>query len=757
MFVDKAGEVIADVMTMNRALSGIPSASSILDTSNYTFHAISYGKDPSGFGYHAHANIESAYHWIPFTPDPIKMDSIIIHGGSSGGPTVAKDTWNLSGSLWLNINNGGPVCSGHEMAYDSKRKKVVLFGGKDVTALGETWEWDGSTWTQVATTGPAPRYGHAMAFDESRDRTVLFGGTSSAPFMGNGNADNNPSSFFCDTWEWDGTSWEKVTNAKTFYYFQERPEFLGANAPQPRRFAAMAYDKARRRVVLHGGECCFMDDGRGVQANPGKQANDTWEWNGNTWEGVKPNNWVQYNQTADPMLGTKGHSLCYHDALGKVVLFGGYTESLGVTSFNNTCYIWDGTNWTLQTNGSQFIDPRAYHKMAYSKYNNRLVLFGGRDDAIIYNDTWVNTGGNQYGLGSWGRINRNADTAVARYAFGMANGLGYEILPTRRLSPSANDGVIKVISYGSNSVSSYQVSTTASSIPEYYLQYPSSPTPYDTKLENKPTKINLTSNFGSFLNDNQYLIPSHLSGLKNYISGTSDYGQCQNTIIDPNVSSMANIFGCFAKATGSNYWIVSGTNTSSLFNVFEAFESSATVFNDNLKYRKFNSLATASGFNIVSGTLSSTYNLYNLMDKNGYLTFAPLTISENVTAYNNKSYLSGVLKTPGPNFPNDVLVSWILPSGDAGSLSLFGGVFHIGLWCLDIKEMLKAGYYPPYNFNSLNNTRKYRLFAKHTFNTDLLYNKDTGGASSFKGLFELGTLWGTDPKGLILNWKIKLI
>ena len=54
MLVDGAGELIVDVMTANRSLSGIPSASAILDTSNYTLHAISYGKDADGFRNHAH-------------------------------------------------------------------------------------------------------------------------------------------------------------------------------------------------------------------------------------------------------------------------------------------------------------------------------------------------------------------------------------------------------------------------------------------------------------------------------------------------------------------------------------------------------------------------------------------------------------------------------------------------------------------------------------------------------------------------------
>lgn len=39
--------------------------------------------------------------------------------------------------------------------------------------LGDTWVWDGSSWTSVETGGPSPRSDHAMAYDTVRGRTVL--------------------------------------------------------------------------------------------------------------------------------------------------------------------------------------------------------------------------------------------------------------------------------------------------------------------------------------------------------------------------------------------------------------------------------------------------------------------------------------------------------------------------------------------------------------------------------------------------------
>jgi len=43
--------------------------------------------------------------------------------------------------------------------------KVVLFGGQDdnENPLGDTWVWDGASWTQLEVAGPSPRWFPAMA------------------------------------------------------------------------------------------------------------------------------------------------------------------------------------------------------------------------------------------------------------------------------------------------------------------------------------------------------------------------------------------------------------------------------------------------------------------------------------------------------------------------------------------------------------------------------------------------------------------
>lgn len=102
---------------------------------------------------------------------------------------------------------------GHALAYDAARRKTVLYGGYagnlDQDAMRDTWTWDGVSWTRVGTQAeahPEPRFGHHMAFDAHRGRVVLYGqfgqwnlGPIGGPNYSSGN-----------TWEWDGSTWTQA-------------------------------------------------------------------------------------------------------------------------------------------------------------------------------------------------------------------------------------------------------------------------------------------------------------------------------------------------------------------------------------------------------------------------------------------------------------------------------------------------------------------------------------------------------------------
>ena len=65
------------------------------------------------------------------------------------------------------------------MVYDAVREVCVLYGGRSgqPAVLDDTWEFNGTKWTQITTGSPAGRSEFAMSMDEARNRAVVFGGT----------------------------------------------------------------------------------------------------------------------------------------------------------------------------------------------------------------------------------------------------------------------------------------------------------------------------------------------------------------------------------------------------------------------------------------------------------------------------------------------------------------------------------------------------------------------------------------------------
>lgn len=128
----------------------------------------------------------------------------LLFGGSQGGGGDYADLWTWDGAIWTQIYNGGPTQRwAAAMAYDAARQTVVLFGGEGRVAgqprrLDDTWEWNGAHWqNHFGIVGPVARYFHAMSYDSRRQRVVLFGGAT-----GQGQ--------LLDTWEWDGIGWQQV-------------------------------------------------------------------------------------------------------------------------------------------------------------------------------------------------------------------------------------------------------------------------------------------------------------------------------------------------------------------------------------------------------------------------------------------------------------------------------------------------------------------------------------------------------------------
>ena len=201
------------------------------------------------------------------------------------GPLTFSDTWTWNGSTWTKQAPAAKPPARHfaSMAYDAATGAIVLFGGatgpQGNTFFGDTWTWDGSTWTKQAPAAhPSARASASMAYDAATRTTVLFGGTGPHGILG-------------DTWTWDGSTWTK--QAPTAH-------------PSARASASMAYDAATGTTVLFGG---FGQGPSGATPLSG-----TWTWDGSTWTKQAP--------TAHPS-ARESASMAYDAATGDTVLFGG--------------------------------------------------------------------------------------------------------------------------------------------------------------------------------------------------------------------------------------------------------------------------------------------------------------------------------------------------------------------------------------------------------------------------------------------------
>jgi hypothetical protein len=356
------------------------------------------------------------------TYDPVRK-RVLAFGGASytGDCTLAgcNDTWEWDGTTWTKRN---PKTSPSRrsfagLAWDTTRRRAVLFGGgtnaggTDVSPFGDTWEWDGAEWARMTPRrAPSPRTEHCIVYDEARRRVVLYGGNDAGD---------------TEEWEYDGTSWTPILQPRatvdaamaydpaskrvllfggelfaapsvlsddTWLWGGARWERAPGPHPRARRYAALAGDLARKRVVLFGGGC---DAGNTVICG------DTWLWDGTRWTEAHP------RVSPTPR---QNHAMAYDEKRQRVVLYGGTAAG----AFANGTWEWDGTSWT-RSDPSPSPGNREGHAMAYDARRGKVVLYGGSGTSSPAcggecADTW------EWDGRTWSKIGDVASTPARRFA-----------------------------------------------------------------------------------------------------------------------------------------------------------------------------------------------------------------------------------------------------------------------------------------------------------------------------------------------------
>lgn len=218
---------------------------------------------------------------------------------------------------------------------------VFVFGGLngDGVLRDALVHWDGGRWGRVPHSAPWPagRRDPGMAA-LGTDRIVLFGGRDSA---GNRN----------DTW-----IWTRAPGTEQAGTWSPLPD--GVSAP-PARYG-MAMVSFGNKIVLWGG------DGEG----PGDVLNDTWQFDGSTWQELHP-------ATAPPGRRSPSAALA---ADGGMRLFGGGIN--GATQNSILSDLWDLRIDGATATWTKLADPAATRRRraGMATDRGRTLLYGGSGD-----------------------------------------------------------------------------------------------------------------------------------------------------------------------------------------------------------------------------------------------------------------------------------------------------------------------------------------------------------------------------------------
>jgi len=351
--------------------------------------------------------------WLP------ALGKIVLHGGmtrrSGDCPADAtsedddycwfSDMWAWEGRSWARLAPADgaerqPLAAraGHSLVLDTQRQRLVAFGGYlddevELAAgerpLDDLWSWDGATWVEQRVGGawdePPARSHHRLAWDAVGARTLLFGGVvdgegAACPAGSEAAVLYSSYCLFHDLWAWSGSGWTELTPA------------VRGDSPPPRTEGGAAFDAGRGTLVLFGGQYSQWphrqcDDGTSPNTTSVCWRGDTWEWDGDGWREVVPQD-VENDGNPSPR---DRATLVYDEVLGEVLMYGG-TVDVGaagdpcpdgrIAGNNGYCNLgevwsWNGTRWLDRGAPAGGAEGRYGQAMAYDALREVTLVYGG--------------------------------------------------------------------------------------------------------------------------------------------------------------------------------------------------------------------------------------------------------------------------------------------------------------------------------------------------------------------------------------------
>lgn len=317
-------------------------------------------------------------------------DRVVLFGGNAAGGTVelgnpVYDTWELNGTSWTQVATGPDVAKPH-LAYDESRNQTILLGLNDkLETLMYLYDPAAHTWARQtpAKLPPCVNEG-AIVYSRSRAKVQYIGGVCAA--------DQSATE---EVYEWDGTTWTK---------FESKLAVSRATGQ------AVAFDARREQTVMYGGQIIFgalrsltyvldtdwhfafgaiRPTARSMEVFRTDPINNTiWMFGGldefassfgeDFW-GYRDGQWFT-PETNDQRPANCGAPFGAFDTDRKRFV---------VSCLGTDTYEWDGTVWKFFSDIKKPPPVRRFAGMVYDETLKKTVLFGGYDGDNYRNDTWT--------------------------------------------------------------------------------------------------------------------------------------------------------------------------------------------------------------------------------------------------------------------------------------------------------------------------------------------------------------------------------
>lgn len=281
-----------------------------------------------------------------------------------------------------------------------------------------------------------------------------------------------------------------------------------------------------------------------------------------------------------------------------------------------------------------------------------------------------------------------------------ANDATKEALVPFFVSRLATSGVVPVVTFVS-SVENYTLAGNFVIPPKVGL--PVAPDPTLTVLE---PNIAMNAKVGGYFVSSVFPPNGQLT---NFMPSSIFSSMVQNTVFSSTTSAVAvaALLGCFPDGSG----VLPAGSRYNKFYVRRGSSQEATPY------------IQAAGVEVVGGF----FNAASSMDVSGFVNLIMSSVPR--AGYSMSSTASGLCMSANSNFSSNGTIEYSvsLASGDVGFANMYGGIYHLGLWTIDMQRSLQNGNSPPFRFTRVNNPRKYKLFCRKGLSKNLGFIEGPNG------------------------------